>query len=90
MSLINQGCMLDAVIRNEHLEDDLLKALLFCGVSLNQNDVALIHSGSRTNASQRKRDLAFYYDDETRNFVHDRDKILVSKYDYTEPKSEHG
>ncbi len=89
-SVIDQGSLLDAVIRNERLEDDLLDALRQCGVSLDADRVALIRAGNRTNASQRSRDLNLYYDQETRELVRERDGILIGKYGYAGPEVENG
>ena len=84
-NLIDQGTLLDFVIRNERLEDDLLEALRHCGVSLSEDRITLIRSGHRTNASTRSRDLDDYYDAETRALVRERDGILIEKYGYPEP-----
>ena len=89
-SVIDTGILLDAVIRNERLEDDLLEALRLCSVFLSEDNVALIRAGNRTNASQRHRDLKFYYDQETRELVGERDGILIAKYGYAGPVIDHG
>ena len=88
--VIDQGTLLDAVIRTERLEDDLLDALRLCGVFLSEDSVALIRAGNRTNASQRSRNLSFYYDQETRELVGERDGILIAKYGYAGPEANHG
>lgn len=85
-ALVDRRCVLDFTIRNEHLEDDLVRALNQCGILLNEEQLDWIHSLGRTNASSRRRDLGYYYDRSTVELVHNRDRILIDIYGYAAPE----
>ena len=84
-AVIENDNLLDFTIRNEQLEDDLVKGLAHCGITLNQDQTNLIYSAPRTNTSLRRKPAADYYDRDTIELVRARDQFLIEKYRYTAP-----
>ncbi|HEX5616065.1 MAG TPA: hypothetical protein VFZ83_13005 [Acidimicrobiia bacterium] len=76
----------DDMIRIEHLAEDLPRVLTGAGYELDDDQTARLREwcGARTNVSPHEDD-AFYYDDETRALVADRERLLVDKYSYAPP-----
>jgi hypothetical protein len=81
-----QNNVLDFIIRNEFLEDDLVRTLDACGIRLNDDHINLIYSSERTNPSSRQRQLTYYYDRDTAELVRTRDRFIVEKYGYSAPE----
>lgn len=81
----DKNCYIDYFIRNEHLESDLIDTLDHCSLSLNEAQQAQILSVSKTNASKRKRDFSYYYDSETVELVHQREKLIIDQFAYQPP-----
>ena len=84
-ALDNEHNILDMVIRNECIEDGLLNALKRAGYEVGDEMIHRIRSVGRTNASRRRRDLDYYYDDETVELVGEREQFIVEKFGYTPP-----
>jgi hypothetical protein len=84
-SVLEQDIQPDFIIRNENLEQDLITLLEQCRVALSTEQVAFIHSTYKTNPSQRERKTGYYYDPETIELVHSRDRLLIEKYGYAAP-----
>ena len=78
-------CYIDHFIRNERLEEDLIGALDSCGVRLSENQRDRIRSSGRTNASSRKQNASYYYDDDTIALVYERERFIVDKFGYVPP-----
>ncbi len=72
-------------IRNESLEDDLIRILGSCGYPLDARQLELIRTPVRTNASTRSRDHVRYYDAQTAQLVMDRERFIVDKHGYSPP-----
>jgi len=72
----------DKMIRTESLEDDLISALSETGFMLNESQVKYIYDAERVNTSMH-RERQFYYDEETRGLVLQKEKYLIDKYNYT-------
>ncbi|MGI9317080.1 MAG: hypothetical protein ACR2QW_07095 [bacterium] len=72
-------------IRNESLENDLLKALELSGVKVSPSNRTLIMSGTRTNSSSRKYDVSYYYDKKSEDIVMNREMLVVKKFGYIPP-----
>lgn len=82
----NENNILDYSIRNENLEDDLIDALQKIGFDMNSEDIEKIDTTKKTNISKRKRKLNFYYDKKSNDLIKDREKFIIDKYNYSEPK----
>jgi hypothetical protein len=76
--------LLDAVIRNESLEDDLIHALSVAGCPLSAEQADRIRSGGRTNTSKHK-NVGSYYDRDTADLVARKEAFMIQKYRYTAP-----
>lgn len=81
-----QSNALDAAIRTESLENDLKNALCLAGYALSEEEVQRIDDAGRrkTNRSEHRppRD---YYDDETRELVAQRERLIIRKHGYMGP-----
>ncbi|HEX6293464.1 MAG TPA: hypothetical protein VFZ66_30060 [Herpetosiphonaceae bacterium] len=80
-----QNNVLDAIIRNEQLEDDLIDVLRQCGVNLTEAQIHAIRSAKKTNTSSRKRGVEYYYDRETLELVRSKDQFIIDKHGYAMP-----
>lgn len=80
--------IMDFIIRNEHLEDELIEALTRANIPLSAEQRQFIQHGKeqKTNTSSRK-DTSFYYDDDCVQLVQDREAFIISQYDYRPPES---
>lgn len=83
--LLTDNCLLDFVIRTEHLADDLVAALGQCGIELDEAQRQVVYAGGRTNASRRSRRLEFFYDADTAELVRSREAPLVEMFQYAPP-----
>lgn len=80
-----RNCYIDHFIRNEHLEDDLITALELCGLNISQQEKSkILHSG-KSNTSSRMHKAAYYYDNESAQFVREREKLIIEKFGYIQP-----
>lgn len=80
------NCYIDYFIRTEHLEDDFISALESCNIHLNDPQKHMIYSAKKTNASSRKHEADYYYDDETLDLVRKRETIIIEKFAYAAPR----
>ncbi|MDX8394991.1 MAG: hypothetical protein R8K22_01095 [Mariprofundaceae bacterium] len=80
-----QQNMLDYSIRNELLEEDLIKVVGQLGIVLNADKHTVLSSAFRTNESARERDLSFYYDQKSIDLVAEREDFIIAKYAYEKP-----
>ena len=74
--------ILDATIRTENLEQDLLAVLQKAGYALTPRQVERIEKAEPTNTSGRRRALADFYDAEATELVAERDALIIRKYGY--------
>jgi hypothetical protein len=75
--------ILDGVIRNEHLEEDLLRVLEAAGHVVADEVREKIYEGRGKKKNQsRHRPTAYYYDDETTALVAARERFIIEKFDY--------
>lgn len=79
-----RNCYIDYFIRQESLEDDFCNAVEKVR-SLTQTERDRIYSAKKTNTSKRVLTISDYYDAETIDIVHNREKLLVDKFDYAPP-----
>lgn len=77
--------LLTGTIRNEQLEDDVIKVLGQCGVQLSDEQIALVRNSKKTNTSSRKRSVEYYYDRDTLELVKRREQFIIEKYGYPTP-----
>lgn len=75
-------CFIDAFIRNEHLEHDLLEALDGAGIAVSAAVRRDLLQRPRTNTSSRTRDSGHYYDAASERLVGQRDGLLVGRFGY--------
>lgn len=78
-------CFIDHVIRNEHLESDLLAALEDVGIAVPPETAAAWRNRPRTNTSSKKHGPSYYYDADTEKLVGDREKLIIQKFGYRAP-----
>ncbi|MFC1477392.1 hypothetical protein ACFL6L_02885 [candidate division KSB1 bacterium] len=77
--------VLDFTIRNESLEDDLIKVLKMCNIHPTAEQIKELESAKRTNISSRKRDFSFYYDSDTAALVAEKEKFIIEQFGYQKP-----
>lgn len=77
--------IINAVIRMESINDDLIQTLSLAGYTLNNDQLDLINSYDRVNKSSRERHLSFYYDNELIDIVQERERFFIEKYGYSPP-----
>ena len=84
----DQYPLVDAVIRNEQLEQDLIGALDRAKVPLGPVEREIIETARKKpkNKSSRLK-TADYYDEETRQLVADREAFLIEEFAYKFPDS---
>ena len=78
--------LLYCTIKTESLEYDLLKCLDLCGYTLtsDQKEKILLGSQEKLNISIHKKPI-FYYDEETIELVRKKERLIISKYNYSGP-----
>jgi hypothetical protein len=76
----------NAIIRSEHLEDDLLAALKEAKIHITEDQEAYVLSqrDTPTNTSKRK-DAAYYYNHECIDLVGERESFIVEQHGYKPP-----
>ncbi|MGD1910904.1 MAG: hypothetical protein ACFB2X_08630 [Rivularia sp. (in: cyanobacteria)] len=79
------NCYIDHFIRNENLEEDLVRALNLCGINISETQKNTIYYSSKTNTSSKKNKISYYYDNEMINLVNDRERFIIDKFVYTSP-----
>lgn len=83
---LDEQRLVSYVIRNEHLEKDLLEALesAGCEVSAEERSALFEARQHKTNTSSRL-PASHYYDRETLELVADREQLIIEKYGYEPP-----
>lgn len=81
------NCYLDAVIRTEQLESDLVDVVRAAGYSVSESDVERLQRGEKSNTSKRRDEVGYYYDEKTKGLVERREHVLIEKYGYQFPIS---
>ncbi len=78
--------LVDHIIRNEHLEDDLIAALHASGHEIDVATAERIRANrhKKTNRSERK-GTAHYYDESSAALVAEREKLIIQRHGYTSP-----
>lgn len=77
-NFFSENNIVKSVVRNERLEGDLSEILTSLGIQVSE---AELKAQGKTNASSH-RSFTSYYDQETRNLVFERDKIIATRFDY--------
>ena len=81
-----QNNILDATIKIESLEDDLVRAIQKAGYDVDDKILNIIEEGKFKRINKSKRyNTGFYYNDETIALVESKEKFLIDKYSYTKP-----
>lgn len=70
---------IDNFIRNENLENDLKELLLKVGIS--EDVINEVMNTPKTNSSVRRR-YSEYYDDESKELVNKKEKLIIEKHNY--------
>lgn len=78
-------CYIDYFIRNEHLEDDLIKALAVSGIILSQAQKEALYAADKTNISSKKEPISYYYDQDTIALINRRERLIIDKFGYSPP-----
>ena len=78
--------VLNDIIRNEYLEEDVIRILRKAGYELSDARLEKIYASQRINSSSRFRDIGSYYDEETVELVRQKEYFIIQKYGYTPPK----
>lgn len=75
------------IVKSENLEADLLKAFACANVPLSEEQKQFILQGKneKTNTSSRK-SVEFYYDSETIQLIAEKEKLIISQYNYSPPQ----
>lgn len=78
--------LLDGIIRTESLEDDFIRVVQRAGHKLSKATIKAIKDSSKvkTNPSQH-RSTSYYFDEETRNLVSQKEEFIIEKYGYKPP-----
>lgn len=81
-----QRAITNFVVRNEHLEEDLIEALTCANIPLSDEQRLFILQGKneKTNTSSRK-SMDFYYDAESIELVKNKEAFIISRYGYEPP-----
>lgn len=84
--LWEQHRLVDFVIRTEHLEDDLMRALALAGVPLNDIQRRQLEEARnrKTNASKRL-PMAHYYDAAAVALIAEKEALIIDQYEYRPP-----
>ena len=81
-----QNCFINHFIRMENLEQDFINALLACNISISEKQKNNIFSMQKTNASSRRNNASYYYNQESIELVKKRESIIIKKFSYQEPE----
>jgi hypothetical protein len=81
-----ENLIINKFIRQESLELDMSNFLESIGAMSSTDSKELLSSKQKSNTSSRKRDLRFYYDQESIELVARREKMIIDKFGYSFPK----
>lgn len=76
----NKKNMLNMVLRTEHLEEDFKTLMLKIDIPL--SEIQTVLNLPKTNTSKRQ-NYHNYYNEETKELVAQRDKLIIEKYNYS-------
>lgn len=83
---LDHNNIVDYFIRNEHLEEDLIKILNYCGIENIRLSKQKPYNLQRSNESSRARSVCQYYDNETVEIINVREKYIIQKFGYKPPE----
>ena len=81
-----ENLIINRFIRQESLELDMSNFLESIGAINSTDSRELLSSKQKSNTSSRKRDLRFYYDQESIELVARREKMIIDKFGYSFPR----
>jgi hypothetical protein len=86
-SIFQAKKFLNHIIRNEHLETDLILSLENGGIELTEEQRTWICAGKthKTNTSARQ-GVEYYYDQDSIELVKDRESLIIEMHDYKPPQ----
>jgi hypothetical protein len=81
---VDEHLLCEDMIRMEHLADELELALEKAGYDLTEEQRTTIHGKAEGRSENRTehRPAAWYYDDETRDLVAERDRLVIERHGY--------
>jgi len=79
----DKNCYVDRFIRMENIPNDLMALFEHFGYDVGPKNLARIQENKRHNFSKRDRDTNLYYDEESRKYVANREKLIFEKFDYS-------
>jgi hypothetical protein len=80
----DENILCQDMIRMEHLSDELEASLVAAGYELTDEQRAMIHGKAEGRSENRTKHhpAAWYYDDETRDLVAERDRFVIERHGY--------
>jgi hypothetical protein len=86
-SIFQAKKFVNQIIRNEHLETDLILSLENGGVELTEEQRTWICAGKtqKTNTSARE-GVEYYYDQDSIELIKDRESLIIEMHDYKPPQ----
>lgn len=79
--------ILQHVVRMENITEGILDMLRISRTTIGKETEAQIRNMERTNPSSRRKDLSFYYDEETVELVQKMDFLIVEEFGYSRPET---
>ncbi len=74
--------LLDFTIKNETLENDFFEFLEINNIKINEDEKIKAKKMDKTSMSLKKNNLNYYYDNECKKLVQEKDKLIIEKYNY--------
>jgi hypothetical protein len=86
-AFIEEHYYITHMVHTENMANELEAALLDIGVDLSTEQKEMIHSTPPTNRSHRSLPREAFYDDELRDLVSDRDRMIIERFGFNYPNS---
>ncbi|MEL6301920.1 MAG: hypothetical protein AAFV47_02980 [Pseudomonadota bacterium] len=87
--LIDRLGFVDAFVRTEQLEPDLVAAIEAAQIELSSEQrTAILESGAQKTNTSDRRSAGFYYDPATIKLVAERERVIIERHGYTPPELE--
>ena len=79
----SKNCYVSEWIRNENLENDVIRILEVSGKVMSKADEDVVRSQPKTNISSRAKSIEPYFDDESRELIRSKERLIIEKFDYS-------